>query len=153
MERMRIRHQVQASSAQAGGLFRYNFFAGCGINWDDLEEDTRTFLDETSSRSVNAATAAPLQVDTIIIDDDSDDEVQHVQPTTSASSTANESTLNVHNVDHTCKICKTREIRSVCLPCGHFCICQTCYNQMPKQPIEKCPVCCEPVASYKNIFF
>lgn len=114
--------------------------------------EARTTLAATSSRSVLGASAASYR-NTILINDDSADEVQLVQPTTSASSKANDSTMNIHKVDHTCKICETHEIQSVCLPCGHFCVCQACYDRMPKLPRLKCPICRAPVTSYIRVFF
>lgn len=54
------------------------------------------------------------------------------------------------NYEHRCKLCEVHEISSACLPCGHFCCCQICYDRLTK---FECPICRSPITDYKQIYF
>lgn len=40
--------------------------------------------------------------------------------------------------DETCVICFVEKMKYVFIPCGHFCICDECYQHLPS---NKCPIC------------
>eukprot|EP01103_Thecamoeba_quadrilineata_P001057 TRINITY_DN10936_c0_g1_i1.p1 TRINITY_DN10936_c0_g1~~TRINITY_DN10936_c0_g1_i1.p1 ORF type:complete len:389 (+),score=76.94 TRINITY_DN10936_c0_g1_i1:69-1235(+) len=42
---------------------------------------------------------------------------------------------------HICKVCNEQEIDVLLLPCGHFCVCETCASSLP---LSKCPICRAP---------
>jgi hypothetical protein len=46
---------------------------------------------------------------------------------------ANQAIKNVHAGDSVQLCCVCTETRSdVCLPCGHLCLCQICFSQLPR---------------------
>lgn len=67
-----------------------------------------------------------------------------------SQSSSNDCTQVPRNYDHICKICRTREIRSICLPCAHFCICWACYNRLTR---NNCPICHAPIENFTQVFF
>lgn len=52
--------------------------------------------------------------------------------------------------NHLCQICITHEVDSICLPCGHFCICQICIDKLRR---DECPMCRTKIESFKKVFF
>lgn len=76
-----------------------------------------------------------------------------VQTTTSSSTSTNSCTQHSRCFDHICKVCKVDEIRSACRPCGHFCICKTCYERMSKVPWAVCPICRMRIVEFIRINF
>lgn len=52
--------------------------------------------------------------------------------------------------DHKCKVCDVHEIHSACMPCGHFSICQICYDRLDR---FECPICRGPITEFKPIYF
>lgn len=44
-------------------------------------------------------------------------------------------------VSQSCVVCMTGIKNMVCVPCGHVCVCHTCYNDNPVAAFTKCPVC------------
>lgn len=101
----------------------------------------------------------PKVSETVVVHDtDSDDEVPYQfsrprhQPTPSPpkARATNDCTQHSRCFDHICKICKVGEILSACRPCGHFCICQTCYERMPR---VECPICRRRIKKFTQIFF
>lgn len=56
-----------------------------------------------------------------------------------------------HSVDHTCRICEDRPIESVLVPCGHLCMCATCWTAIAERD-RTCPICRQAVDSAVRIF-
>ena len=44
-----------------------------------------------------------------------------------------------------CVICMDKSIESVCVPCGHRCLCMDCSVEILKKKPSKCPICAQNV--------
>jgi hypothetical protein len=42
---------------------------------------------------------------------------------------------------HICVICLTNEAKAILCPCGHKCVCETCFNVIFFNSDKKCPIC------------
>jgi hypothetical protein len=51
----------------------------------------------------------------------------------------------------TCVICYTKNTNTICLPCGHICMCYDCALEVYSSYM-KCPLCSQDIKSFKHIF-
>tara|TARA_B100000242_G_C42935012_1_gene433613 strand:- start:4 stop:396 length:393 start_codon:yes stop_codon:yes gene_type:complete len=51
--------------------------------------------------------------------------------------------------EYICKICMENPINCVLEPCMHFCICQSCIDNLPDR---KCPICRQECNFYNKVF-
>lgn len=63
----------------------------------------------------------------------------------------NPQTTNVRGITLECKICFTKTVDVVCLPCGHVCMCRSCAPMVmrgtpPHMNPNICPICRRPVS-------
>lgn len=56
--------------------------------------------------------------------------------------------LNAH--ERTCVACQEKQRNTVCLPCGHVCVCEEC---IPMLNPKTCPICREVFMDVVKIFF
>lgn len=54
----------------------------------------------------------------------------------------------------TCKICLTEPMTHTMIPCGHFCLCETCVNALASvdRYLWKCPICNTKVIQYMRTY-
>lgn len=54
---------------------------------------------------------------------------------------------------HLCVICKLDKPEIILSPCGHKCICESCYYKLKVKNIKKCPICKRDIISIvKKVF-
>lgn len=66
-------------------------------------------------------------------------------------------TDNCHSSDMVCVICFERRIDSVCIPCGHACMCRPCSaihrdDQTRRNGTVVCPMCKSTITSINNLY-
>lgn len=118
---------------------------------------SKNFSDSSDHQPHLRRRRRPKLSETVVVHDtDSEDEVSYQsnhrrrQLTPSPPQATNDCTQHSRCFDHVCKICKVREILSACRPCGHFCICMTCYERLPR---VECPICRRGIEKFTQIFF
>lgn len=88
--------------------------------------------------------------DNLPASDTSDDESSESEPSLPLEIPAETPTQPPKAYYHLCQICITHEVDSICLPCGHFCICQICSDKLQR---DECPMCRTAIESFKKVFF
>lgn len=61
-----------------------------------------------------------------------------------------ENNLNKDRLE--CSVCMDKEISRLVLPCNHLCLCKDCSESTQNQ-LTTCPVCREPIQSFRQIYF
>ena len=55
-------------------------------------------------------------------------------------------------VDEECVICMTKPKDTMCYPCGHKCMCNSCATKMKNKGGAKCPMCRADIKDVVKVF-
>ena len=57
---------------------------------------------------------------------------------------------NENDLKHMCCICLSNKISTICIPCGHACMCKNCSNGYNKK--DACPICRKHIQNVFDMF-